>query len=160
MTSGPQHIRRGPYPGQGLRYLIRHVHRSFTKLIEAELAREVSITYPQWSFLRLLLEKDGVSQRELSDQLGLMENTTVSALKVMEKRGWIVRERDPTDARRMLIKLTPEGRTLDRLRPRVRDINHLAVEGLDPKAEEAVRAGLEIMLANLERAYARQKHRP
>src|SRR5262245_11569195 len=79
------------YPGKGLRVLIRSVHRAFARVIEAELSADTPITYAQWSFLRVLWREDGLSQRELSERLGLMANTTVISLNILESRGWVRR---------------------------------------------------------------------
>jgi DNA-binding MarR family transcriptional regulator len=156
----PYAFERQEYEGQGLRYLVRAVHRGFAKVIEAELGREVPITYAQWSFLRALLQKDGLSQSELSDHVGLMENTTVAAVNVMEKRGWITRRRDPEDGRRMLVHLTAEGRKLERLRPIVQNVNRVAVRSLSRDTEDTLRKALETMLANLEQTYAQGLPQP
>ena len=139
-----------PEEGRGLRYLVRAVNRAYTKVIEAELAPHIDITYAQWSFIRVLTHGDGLSQRELADRLGLMENTTLVALNVMEKRGWIRRERDKRDRRRLLVFLTEEGRAIERFRSLVRKANRAAVAGLDAATVETTRRALKAMLANLE----------
>ncbi len=139
------------YEGQGLRFLVRAVHRAFTRRVEEELSSHTPITYAQWSFLRALWLKDGLSQRELSDHVGLKENTTVVALGLMEKRGWVRREPDPRDRRRMRVFLTPAGRELERLRAVVRQVNRDAVRGVPREMQDAIREGLSRMLHNLDR---------
>jgi DNA-binding MarR family transcriptional regulator len=141
-----------PEDGRGLRYLVRAVNRVYTKLIETSLGPHLDITYPQWSFIRVLSQQDGLSQRELAERVGLMENTTLVALNVMERRGWVRRERDRTDRRRLLVYLTAEGRAVERLRPLVRDANLAAIQGLDQATVDALRRGLKAMLANLDEA--------
>ncbi len=141
-----------PTQGRGLRYLVRFVNRAYTKLVEAELRKHVDITYAQWSFIRVLCEKDGLSQRELSDRNGLMENTTFVALNLMQARGWVRRQRDTVDKRRWLIYLTPEGRALSRLHLLVEKTARLAIEDVPPETIVAVRQGLRQMLGNLETA--------
>jgi DNA-binding MarR family transcriptional regulator len=143
------------YAGKGLRFLIRSVHRGFARLIEAEIGADTPITYAQWSFLRVLWREDGLSQRELSERLDLMENTTVVGLNIMEKRGWITRERDPEDRRRFKVLLTREGRALKRLLPHVRKVNRLSVEGIAEADIEIMRRTLEGMLNRLEDALER-----
>ena len=51
------------------------------------------VTRGQWYFLRVLWEEDGLSQRELSVRVGMMEPTTVIALRSMEKAGLVRRAR-------------------------------------------------------------------
>jgi DNA-binding MarR family transcriptional regulator len=152
-----------PEEGRGLRFFVRALNRAYTRLIETSLDPHVEITYPQWSFIRVLAQQDGLSQRQLADRVGLMENTTLVALNVMERRGWVRRERDKTDRRRLLVYLTEEGRAMERLRPLVREANRTAIKGLDPAAVETTRRTLKAMLANLEgalEAEARPKRRP
>jgi hypothetical protein len=45
-----------------------------------------------------LWEADGITQRELNERAGVMEPTTFSALKAMEKRGFVtLRQLPPRD---------------------------------------------------------------
>ena len=141
-----------PAEGRGLRYLVRFINRAYTKLVEAELRKHIDITYAQWSFIRVLWIEDGLSQRELSDRNGLMENTTFVALNLMEKRGWVRRERDTRDKRRWLIYLTEEGRALGRLHPVVEKTAKIAIENIPPEMLAHIRQGLSQILGNLEGA--------
>ena len=42
---------------------------------------EHGVSFGHWTFLRILWERDGLTQRELSDEAGVMEPTTFAALK-------------------------------------------------------------------------------
>ena len=139
-----------PEEGRGLRFLFRALNRAYAKLVETKLGAHIDITYQQWSFIRVLAQEDGLSQRELADRVGLMENTTLVALNVMERRGWLRRERDREDRRRSLVYLTEEGRAMERLRPVVRQAYRTAIKGLDPAEVATTRETLKAMLANLE----------
>src|SRR3954465_10604952 len=74
--------------GGSLGYLIRDANRAFQRLLEKRIAPH-GVTRGQWYFLRVLWEEDGISQRELSLRVGMMEPTTVIALRSMEKAGHI-----------------------------------------------------------------------
>lgn len=141
-----------PEEGRGLRYLVREVDRAYTKLIEIEFGRHIDLTYSQWAFIRVLAHEDGLSQRELANRLGLMENTTLIALNLMERHGWLRRERDKMDKRRLRVYLTDKGRAIERLRPVVREANLAAVAGMGADTVEATRRALQTMLANLDQA--------
>ena len=149
-----------PEEGRGLRYLVRFVNRAYTKLVEAELRKHVDLTYAQWSFIRVMCDEDGLSQRELSDRNGLMENTTLVALTLMEKRGWVRRQRDTQDKRRLLVYLTDEGRALGRLQPLVEKVGRVAVKNIPRETIVATRQGLRQMLSNLESALASASSTP
>ena len=75
-------------PQESAGYLVRDAHRAFQRLIEKRIA-PFGVTRGQWYFLRVLWTKDGVSQRELSESVGMMEPTTVIALQSMEKAGGV-----------------------------------------------------------------------
>jgi len=47
-----------------------------------------------WYFLRALWERDGVNQRELTNSVGIMQPTTVMALRSMQSRGLVRMEPD------------------------------------------------------------------
>ena len=54
---------------------------------------EHGVSFGHWTFLRILWEGDGLTQRELSEQAGVMEPTTFSALKTMERLGYVARRK-------------------------------------------------------------------
>ncbi len=134
-------------PGQSLGYLVRDTYRAFTRELETRIAAE-GVSIGQWYFLRALWEEDGLTQRELSRRVGMMEPTTVTAVNAMAAKGLVRRERDESDRRKMKIILTPHGRELkERLLPCAKAVNELAVDGL---SEEEV--------ATLRRLLARARH--
>lgn len=90
---------------------IREVHRLFGRVLQQRIG-QLGLTLGTWYFLRALWEEDGLSQRELSQRIGTMEPTTVSALNSMERLGLVHRERDPNDKRRRRVFLTDYGRSL------------------------------------------------
>src|ERR1051325_6588134 len=92
-------------------YLIRDAHRAFQHELEKRIAR-YGVTRGQWYFLRVLWVEDGLTQRELSERVGMMEPTTVMALRGMEKAGLVVRERSRRDRRKALVWLTPKAKRL------------------------------------------------
>ena len=78
---------------------MRDANRAFQRLLERRIAPH-GVTRGQWYFLRVLWEEDGLSQRELSARVGMMEPTTVIALRGMEKSGLIRRVRSADDRRK------------------------------------------------------------
>jgi DNA-binding MarR family transcriptional regulator len=111
-------------------YLIRRTFRAFTRSLEQRLAPH-HVSLSMWFFLRLLWEEDGLTQKELSDELGLTQATTVAAMDVMESRGLIQRRRSSEDRRKTHIFLTKEGRALkERLLPYAADVNRAALRNV------------------------------
>src|SRR5262249_37946358 len=95
-------------------------------------------------------EADGLTQRELSEEAGVMEPTTFAALKAMESLGYIVRRPVTGDRRKKHVFLTPRGRALERrLVPLATKVNAIAVQGLARGDVASVRKTLLAILENL-----------
>ncbi|HYH22135.1 MAG TPA: MarR family transcriptional regulator [Azospirillum sp.] len=98
-------------PDGGLSLLVRDVHRSFSRALQTRIASH-GVSMGQWFFLRALWMEDGLTQRELSQRVGMMEPTTVTALNGMERHGLVRRVRNPHDRRKVNIFLTAKGHAL------------------------------------------------
>ena len=89
------------------------------------------VSFGHWTFLRILWETDGLTQRDLSREAGVMEPTTFAALKAMEARGYIARRRLAGNRRKVHIFLTAKGKALKRvLVPLAEEVNRVAVRGV------------------------------
>ena len=127
----------GAFTDTTIGYLVRDVHRSLARALQSRIASH-GVSMGQWFFLRALWDKDGLTQRELSQRVGMMEPTTVTALNGMERRGLVERVRNTHDRRKVNIYLTPKGRALrDVLLPCSLEVNREATQGVS-KAELAV----------------------
>jgi DNA-binding MarR family transcriptional regulator len=71
-----------------------------------------------------------VSQHELGNQLGIDRTTMVELIDDLEKRGALVRRRNPADRRSYALVLTPKGRAFQKK----------ASEAFDAAAEEVFQA--------------------
>ena len=111
---------------------------------------EHRVSFGHWAFLRILWETDGLTQRELSLQAGVMEPTTFAAIKAMEKLGYVQRRQKPSSRKNVYVFLTPAGRALkSKLVPFAEAVNEIAVRGI-PAADVAVtRKTLLAMIENL-----------
>jgi len=151
-------------PNDRLAHLIRDAAKGLTRALQIRLAAH-SVGFGHWAFLRILWEKDGLTQRELSEQAGVMEPTTFSALKAMERLGYIARKRNVNDKKKVFIFLTPKGRALKaELVPLALEVNKVAVHGVS-KADAAIaRQMLLRMIQNLAddetNNLDRNKHKP
>jgi len=118
--------------GRSIAWVIRDIHRLFTATLQPLVSRE-GVTVCHWYYLRILSEHDGLTQRELSDKVGVHPNTAVPALDNMEKHGLVKRVRDANDRRRMSVHLTPKGRRLrDEMIPDVKAMVYRSVAHLTP----------------------------
>lgn len=133
----------------GVAQLLRDAQRALSRLLASRIA-DYGVSIGQWYFLRALWEEDGLTQRELSFRVGMMEPTTVTALNGMEQRGLVARVRNPRDRRKMNIFLTDRGRALQaELMPIEAEINKVATEGVPPRDAEALDRALRQILKNL-----------
>ena len=60
--------------------------------------------------LDLLVERDGVSQQQLADAVGIRPQSVSEAIATMENHGFVRREPSAADRRVMLIYVTEQGR--------------------------------------------------
>jgi MarR family transcriptional regulator, organic hydroperoxide resistance regulator len=138
-------------PAESSGYLVRDAHRAFQRLLGKRIAA-YGITRGQWYFLRVLWTEDGLSQRELSTRVGMMEPTTVIALRSMEKAGLIRRVRSADDKRKAEVWLTPKAKRMrGELLQLARGITDEAEDGIARDDLAATRRVLARMTANLDR---------
>ncbi len=111
---------------------------------------EHGVSFGHWTFLRILWERDGLTQRELSDEAGVAEPSTNAAIKAMEQAGYVTRRRLPDNRKNLYVRLTPKGRALQRkLVPLARAVNRDAVRGLAARDVETARRVLLAVKENL-----------
>ena len=144
--------RKVEFPLAGsLGFLVRDANRAFQRLLEKRIA-PYGVTRGQWYFLRVLWEEDGLSQRELSARVGMMEPTTVIALRSMEKAGLIHRARNAEDRRVTQVRLTPKAKRLrNRLLKLALEIIEQGAEGISRDELIAFSRTIAHMTANLDR---------
>ncbi|MHA1536233.1 MAG: MarR family winged helix-turn-helix transcriptional regulator [Alphaproteobacteria bacterium] len=130
-------------------FVVRIAFRLMQRDLEATLS-STGVSRGQWFFLRALWAEDGLTQRELSIRVGMMEPTTVVALNGMEKAKLIRRTRDRVDRRKVRVHLTEYGRNLaDKLLPLVKKINDRATAGISPQDLRKFHVVIEKMTENL-----------
>src|SRR5450830_385833 len=121
---------------------------------------EHSVSLGQWTFLRILWETDGITQRELSELAGVMEPTTFTAVKAMEKLGYVTRKKMHNNKKMVYVFLTAKGRLLkQKLVPLAEEVNRIAVENVNPQDITMMRRVLLTMIENLARDEARPNKR-
>ena len=131
-------------------FLLRKSYQTFVKSLEEKIAL-YNVTTPQWFFLRVLWEEDGITQRELSEKVGITESTTVAAMKVMQRRGFVRCTSDKKDKRRKKVYLTKAGRDLrNDLLPHAYLVHMMSKEGLSEEQVKSTRETILHMKKNLE----------
>jgi DNA-binding MarR family transcriptional regulator len=143
------HHWREAVPNDRLAHLLRDASRAFTRALQIRLSQH-DVQVGHWTFLRVLWETDGLTQKELSAQVGVMEPTTFSAIRAMEEQGYIVRTHLPTNKKNIYVHLTRKGRALKKkLVPLAEGINELSIAGIPAGDVKVIRSGLLKMIENL-----------
>ncbi|HEY5897838.1 MAG TPA: MarR family transcriptional regulator [Burkholderiales bacterium] len=115
------------------------------------------VSFGHWTFLRILWQRDGLTQRELSDEAGVMEPSTAAAIKAMEKLGYVKRVQMPDNRKNVYVHLTAKGRALERkLVPLAKAVNRDAVRGIASRQVETAREVLRAVTENLSRPSRRK----
>lgn len=131
-----------------LPFLLRMTHRQLARALE-EALKIRGLTSSHWYFLRALWMQEGMTQAELSAQVGVMTPGTVTALNSLERRKLIERRADANDRRKTRIYLTPEGTALERkLMPIAQEILTKTLEGISREEIRVFRSVLQRLHAN------------
>ncbi|MCP3656972.1 MAG: MarR family transcriptional regulator [Herbaspirillum sp.] len=127
-----------------LAHLIKDATRALVRALQIRLI-EYDVSFGHWTFLRILWEKDGMTQRALSEAAGVMEPTTYAALTGMEKLGYIERRQSPENKKNMYVFLTEQGRALEsKLVPLAVEVNEISMRDT---TEDEIRTTRKVLLA-------------
>lgn len=149
ITGNILHHWREAVPHDRMAHLVRDTERAFRRALQIRLA-EYKVPFGHWSFLRILWESDGLTQKELSSRAGVMEPTTFAAMKAMEALGYVTRKQLPTNKKNVYVHLTAAGRALKRkLVPLAEETNHISIRNVNPADLATARRVLLAMIENL-----------
>ncbi|MFO1344265.1 MarR family winged helix-turn-helix transcriptional regulator [Casimicrobium huifangae] len=140
---------REAVPNDRFAHLVKDATRSFQRSLQMRLAR-FDVPFGHWTFLRALWERDGLTQKQLSDEVGVMEPTTLMAVRAMEARGWVERRQRAENRKNVHVYLTDAGRALkDVLVPLAEEVNASGAKGLTADEIAVARRVLLTMITNL-----------
>jgi DNA-binding MarR family transcriptional regulator len=130
-------------------HLTKEAWRGFVRSLSRRLAAH-GVPFGHWTFLRILWRRDGLTQRQLSEEAGVMEPSTFAAIKAMEKLGYVKRKRLPENRKNVYVHLTAKGRALrPRLVPLAEEVNEIGLRGLSARDRATVRRALMTIIHNL-----------
>lgn len=133
-------------------WALDHALGSTSKLMHDRMG----ITAQQRMVLRFIGKFPGITGGELASMLHIEKSTLSLALKRLEERGLVARQRDAVDARKTHVVLTSRGRHFDR--PTVGTVEQAVRSALDatkPRDVETIRAFLQRLVRLLERSSAK-----
>lgn len=133
---------KSPFPEDELRRALQRLVR-LGGLLEPHQHAGMKVSLSEMMAVGELSEVDAMSQQELGLLLGL-EKSTVSRLAVaLERRGWIARERDPSNRRISRLQLTSAGRGVaELLGADLRARHQQLLEALSHAERDALAVGL------------------
>jgi len=136
-------------PDERIAHLVRTLSRGFSRCLQIRLV-EYNVSFGHWTYLRILWETDGITQRELSRRLGVMEPTVHSALNKMQDADLVTRIQKDGDKKKNYVYLSNTGKSLrSKLEPMAVEVNNIAAEGLSLEMQNMLRQGLLHMSENL-----------
>src|SRR5829696_8980045 len=89
-------------------YATAHAFTRFYK----PLLEPLGLTYPQYLVMLVLWERDGLTVKEIGQQLHLDSGTLTPVLKRLQATGYVRRSRDLPDERQVRVTLTQRGREI------------------------------------------------
>lgn len=85
--------------------------RNMTRLYQP-LLDQYNLTYPQYIVLLALFEQEKIDFKELSTIVDLKTGTLTPIINKIEEIGYLSKEKNPTDGRKVNVVLTEEGKEL------------------------------------------------
>lgn len=130
--------------------LISNIYRNSQAYIVPNIA-EYDIGRGQWYFLnKLLLDRDGMSQEELSKEMVVDSSHTTRAIKDLEKKGYVYREKDPNDNRKNNVFVTEKALDIkDEYHNIYRQLNGILIKGFTNEEKETLTSLLFKMEDNI-----------
>ena len=110
-----------------------------------------SVTTSQWAILKLLKRREGLSQVEIQEELGVEGATVSGMVQRMIRLGLLERRPDPDDKRVLRVFLTERGRSLEQvLTPLAMEVSDLTFSGFSADEQEFFIRLVKRALRNLE----------
>lgn len=85
--------------------------RNMTRVYQP-LLEQHGLTYPQYILMMILFEKEAIDFKELSKIIDLTTATLTPIVKKLEADGYLLKEKNPEDGRKINVLLTDKGRDL------------------------------------------------
>jgi DNA-binding MarR family transcriptional regulator len=113
------------------------------------ILEELGLTYTQYITIVALWEEDNQTVSGLGEKLFLESNTLTPILKKLEGMGYLRRERDAADERKVFVSLTDAGR---RLREKGLGMNLVEASGLNAEDFAKMQKAVVTLRGNLIKA--------
>ncbi|ROR29282.1 DNA-binding MarR family transcriptional regulator [Mobilisporobacter senegalensis] len=130
--------------------LISILHRQAQIYINHAL-KDYNITSAEHSFLLYLWKNDGANQDEMSVFLYIDKAATARAIKSLEEKGYVIKDKDSNDKRFNRVYLSDKAKmNIEDIAKRVSNWSNIISEGLDENTKEYIYSILENMVEKVE----------
>lgn len=125
--------------------------RLFNKLLTRRFSDAgIDMTAEQWGVILVLLNHGAMTQGQLGEKLYLEKSTVSRSVSGLERKGWVVCEKNAEDGRHRLATLTPNAINIaERCSCIAQSVLEDAQAGLDPGAVSASLEQLSGLIGNL-----------
>jgi MarR family transcriptional regulator for hemolysin len=131
-------------------FIVNRTARAFVKALDTELREKVGITVGQWKVIVMLVNQNGLTQKETADKLGLEGPTLIPIIDKMEKEGLVVRRVDSSDRRNNRIYRTEKADALwDRMVECATKVRQVSIKDISEDNVSIMRNALEKIWQNL-----------
>ncbi len=115
------------------------IYRNLQSILNAKL-EDLSIRGGQYDYLYVISQREGLTQKELSEELYVDKSTTAKAIKSLVSRGYVVKVPLAEDRRFVQLYLTGKGKKIkQQLENTFLELIEISSRGLsDEEAEQAV----------------------
>jgi MarR family transcriptional regulator, transcriptional regulator for hemolysin len=131
-------------------FIVNRAAKAFVKSLDSELREKVGVTLGQWKVIVMLVNQDGLTQKEIADKLGLEGPTLIPIIDKMEKERLVVRKVDSDDRRNNRIYRTEKVDALwDRTLECALKIRQISIRNIPEQNIHIARNVLEKVWQNL-----------
>ncbi len=131
-------------------FIVNRTAKAFAKAFDTELRNKVGITFGQWKVIVMLVNQNGLTQKEIADRLGLEGPTLIPVIDKMEKGGLVIRKVDADDRRNNRIYRTEKADALwDRMLECSFRIRQISVKDIPEQNIAIMRSVLDKIWQNL-----------
>lgn len=133
-----------------LGFTIKNTVRTVERLFDLELRRTAGITLSQAKIIRALtLGKDGLTQKEIAEGIGIEAPTLVPLIDRMEEAGLVERRQDKSDRRSNRVYLTVKASLLwGAIEESLGQVRKVVQRGIPKEDVEMVRKVLDKIAQN------------
>ncbi len=131
-------------------FIVNQAAKAFVKALDSELRQKVGVTIGQWKVMVMLVNQNGLTQKEIAEKLALEGPTLIPILDKMEKEGLVIRKVDPNDRRNNRIYRTEKADTLwNSMIECGFKIREVSIKGIPDENVKIMKDSLEKMWQNL-----------